>query len=128
MEKTISPEIDHIEEAGLKTKFNVANNNATGNTLLITADGQLQKVPIPSADPNDPLNFSFWEKTGVVVSCCWFSIMSLALAGGMGAILVTFIEMYAPAHSVSEVLWLTTFPSLFIGIGVYIVLLILIRH
>lgn len=89
-----------------------------GDALLVTHDGLVQKLPIPSTDPNDPLNYSKWEKLGIAVSCCWFSIMSLALAGGLGAILVTFIRLYTPTgRSVNEVVWLTTFPSLFIEIG-----------
>lgn len=118
MEKQPIPELHHVEDAESQWKLTDAiNQRATGDALLITADGKLQKLPIPSADPNDPLNFSLWEKTGIIVSCCWFSIMSLALAGGLGAILVTFIQMYTPQYSIQNVLWLTTFPSLFIGIG-----------
>lgn len=89
-----------------------------GDALLVTHDGLVQKLPIPSTDPSDPLNYSKWEKLGITVSCCWFSIMSLALAGGLGAILVTFFKLYGPeGRSTNEVVWLSTFPSLFIGIG-----------
>lgn len=40
--------------------------------LLVNASGDILRLPIPSADPNDPLNFTFLEKMGVIVSCCWF--------------------------------------------------------
>jgi hypothetical protein len=112
LNKAADTAIQHVEKLD---KLPVPK--VTGDALLINPDGSVQKLPIPSSDPNDPLNFSTWEKTGIVVSCCWFSIMSLALSGGLGAILVTFIDMYAPEHSSTQVLWLTTFPSLFIGIG-----------
>ncbi|KAJ5698060.1 hypothetical protein N7462_000065, partial [Penicillium macrosclerotiorum] len=91
--------------------------------VLVNASGHIQRLPVPSADPNDPLNFSVWEKTGVIVSCCWFSIMSLSVVGGLGSILSIFFELYIPqGHSTTEVVWLGTFPSLFVGIGNYLIL------
>lgn len=44
--------------------------------------------------------------------------MSLSVVGGLGAILSIFFELYIPAgHDPSEVVWLATFPTLFVGIG-----------
>ena len=40
--------------------------------FLIDTSGNILRLPVPSADPNDPLNFTKWEKMGVIVSCCWF--------------------------------------------------------
>ncbi|KAK5790809.1 hypothetical protein VI817_008096 [Penicillium citrinum] len=91
--------------------------------LLVNASGDILRLPIPSADPNDPLNFTFLEKMGVIVSCCWFSIMSLSVVGGLGSILNVFFEMYIPqGHTTTEVVWLGTFPSLFVGVGNYLIL------
>lgn len=86
--------------------------------VLVDAAGDIQRLPVPSADPNDPLNFTFLEKTGVIVSCCWFSIMSLSVVGGLGAILGVFFGLYMPqGKSSTEIVWLGTFPSLFVGVG-----------
>ncbi|KAL4968213.1 major facilitator superfamily domain-containing protein [Aspergillus stella-maris] len=91
--------------------------------VLVDSDGHVQRLPIPSKDPNDPLNFTKWEKTGIIVSCCWFSAMSLSLVGGLGAFLETLMEMYMKeGHTANEVVWLTTFPSLFVGVGNFLVL------
>ena len=46
--------------------------HAVGNALLVGVDGHVRKIPVPSSDPNDPLNFLPWQKYGVVVCCCWF--------------------------------------------------------
>ncbi|KAL4804544.1 MFS general substrate transporter [Aspergillus unguis] len=90
---------------------------------MIDSSGQIRQLPIPSKDPNDPLNFSSWEKLGIIVSCCWFSVMSLSVTGGLGSILGVFINLYAlDGVSETEVSWLTTFPSLFIGIGNFLIL------
>lgn len=44
--------------------------------------------------------------------------MSLSVVGGLGAILGIFFKLYVPeGHDSSEVVWLATFPSLFVGIG-----------
>ncbi|KAI9039330.1 MFS general substrate transporter [Aspergillus affinis] len=95
----------------------------TTDQTLVDSEGRVQQLPIPSTDPNDPLNFTFWEKLGVIVSCCWFSSMSLSVVGGLGAILDVFIQMYtAEGRSVNEVVWLSTFPSLFVGIGNFLIL------
>ncbi|KAJ5109592.1 hypothetical protein N7532_002237, partial [Penicillium argentinense] len=91
--------------------------------VLVDAEGGIQRLPVPSADPNDPLNYTRWEKMGVIFSCCWFSIMSLSVVGGLGAILNVFFAMYIPqGHTSTEVVWLGTFPSLFVGVGNYVIL------
>lgn len=46
--------------------------------------------------------------------------MSLSVVGGLGAILDTFIKLYSQEGiSPDKVVWLATFPSLFVGIGMY---------
>lgn len=44
--------------------------------------------------------------------------MSLSLVGGLGAILDVFFQMYMrEGRSTNEIVWLSTFPSLFVGVG-----------
>lgn len=40
--------------------------------VLVDDRGEVQRLPVPSCDPNDPLNFNKSEKLGVTFSCCWF--------------------------------------------------------
>jgi hypothetical protein len=40
--------------------------------VILVADSTVQRVPVASADPNDPLNFAKWRKVGLVVTTCWF--------------------------------------------------------
>ncbi|KAB8205705.1 major facilitator superfamily domain-containing protein [Aspergillus parasiticus] len=106
-------ELAECVEAGTKS----------GGHLLVDADGQVQRLPVPSKDPNDPLNYSTWEKTAIIVSCCWFSTMSLSCIGGLGAILNVFFQLYLPqGYTTNQVVWLSTFPSLFVGIGNFLIL------
>lgn len=94
------------------------HGHVEGNALLVNKDGEIRKIPVPSSDPNDPLNFRPWEKYGVVFCCCWFSIMGLSVASGLGAILSVFFEMYTPqGYDADQVVLLITLPTLCIGLG-----------
>ena len=90
----------------------------TADVNLLDEDGNIRRIPVPSADPNDPLNMSKWRKLGVIVTCCWYSIFSLVLVGGAGPILPFFIAEYAPmGYDVEEIVKLTTYPSLVMALG-----------
>lgn len=94
------------------------HQHAEGNALLLREDGQIRKLPVPSSDPNDPLNFPPWMKYSVIFCCCWFSIMSLSLASGLGAILSVFIEQYvSQGYNTNQITFLITLPTLCIGLG-----------
>ena len=64
-------QIDFVEDVEPHYKKN--------GDILVDAAGSVQRLPVPSDDPNDPLNFTAWEKSGVIVSCCWFCKISLSL-------------------------------------------------
>src|SRR3954469_2964881 len=111
----LKTQVSNVEEVEGK---GVAHNHIDGNALLLNADGGIRCLPIPSSDPNDPLNFPLWMKAGIVVSSCWFAIMSLAVIGGLGAILETFMELYGrEGYNPNTILLLSTLPSLMVGIG-----------
>ena len=63
--------VDEVEKAA---RF--ADGHAVGSALLVGRDGHVRRIPVPSADPNDPLNFLPWQKYGVIVCCCWFCKLS----------------------------------------------------
>jgi hypothetical protein len=46
--------------------------HVAGDALLIDGQGAIRCLPIPSNDPNDPLNFKTWEKIATIFCCCWF--------------------------------------------------------
>ncbi|KAI7084341.1 MFS general substrate transporter [Hortaea werneckii] len=95
----------------------------TGDVTLLDAAGHVRRVPTPSSDPNDPLNMHKWRKLGVIVTCCWFSIFSLVLVGGAGPILPVWMKLYAPRGIGSqEVVNLTTYPSLVMAFGSFLIL------
>lgn len=62
--------VDEVEKATDLSKS--TGDHAVGNALLVGGDGHIRRIPVPSSDPNDPLNFLPWQKYGVIVCCCWF--------------------------------------------------------
>lgn len=55
--------------------------------------------------------------------------MSLSVVGGLGAILGIFIELYGlQGVTPTQVVWLGTFPSLFVGVGELFILLLNTGH
>ena len=99
------------------------HGHVEGNALIINKEGEIRRVPVPSDDHNDPLNFRTWEKYAVIFCCCWFSILGLSLASGLGTILNVMFEMYAPqGYSSDQIVFLITMPTLCIGLGNYIIL------
>lgn len=115
------PEIHQVEN--FKDIVKDDHGHVEGNALLVSKDGEVRRIPVPSNDPNDPLNFKPWQKYALVFCCCWFSIMGLSMASGLGAILSVFMEMYmAEGYTASQVVLLITLPTLCIGLGNYIIL------
>jgi hypothetical protein len=109
--------IQHVDDHPHRDRDD-KHGHIEGNAILVNKDGEIRKIPVPSADPNDPLNFRPWEKYGVVFCCCWFSIMGLSLAAGLGTILNTFFEMYgSQGYSAERIVLLITLPTLCIGLG-----------
>jgi hypothetical protein len=111
-EKQAAQRIESIEHA----KLNVPQR--AGDLNLLDSEGNTRRIPIPTSDPNDPLNFSKWRKLGILVSCCWFSIFSLVLVGGIGPIIPVFLGLYLPTgKSVEQVISLSTYPSVTMAAG-----------
>ncbi|CAK7219763.1 hypothetical protein SBRCBS47491_003960 [Sporothrix bragantina] len=119
--RTDKVDIEQAEKSGMSTP--PGHEHVEGNALLVDKQGQIRLLPIPSDDPNDPLNFTRWEKFGIIVCCCFYSLLSLSVSGGLGAIIGTFFAMYEPqGYSVEQITYLITVPSLAIGLGNFIIL------
>ncbi|KAG5748826.1 hypothetical protein H9Q70_008505 [Fusarium xylarioides] len=112
---------EHTEEPDKSS--NAPSGHAEGNALLVDAHGNIRRLPVPSSNPNDPLNWKPWQKWAVIGTCCWFSIIGLALIGGLGPILGIFFQLYGPqGYGPSEIAFLLTLPSLCVGLGNFVIL------
>jgi hypothetical protein len=111
-EKNLSQQIEQVQDAEAKV------SQRAGDLNLLDEHGNTRRIPIPTSDPNDPLNFSKWRKLGILVSCCWFSIFSLFLVGGLGPIIPVFMDMYLPQGKTAEqIVSLSTYPSVAMAAG-----------
>ncbi|KAK6425309.1 hypothetical protein LTR81_002337 [Elasticomyces elasticus] len=90
--------------------------------VLLVADSVLQKIPIPSNDPNDPLNFSRIRKMTVLLTTCWFSIFSLLSVSGLGSILGTIFQLYGKEHTPTEIVGLSNYASMVMSVGCVLLL------
>jgi hypothetical protein len=59
----------NIEFAG---DGNHNGGGTAGEILLVSGHNEIRKVPVPTNDPNDPLNMTKLRKLGVTITCCWF--------------------------------------------------------
>ena len=67
MDNKETPALDHVE--ALKPTTVSAQNH--GDVLLVTSD-DVRRIPVPTDNPNDPLNSKPFKKFMIVANCCWF--------------------------------------------------------
>jgi hypothetical protein len=111
-EKNLAQRIEQVEDVERKS------HQPAGDLHLLDEHGNTRRIPIPTGDPNDPLNFGKVQKLGILVSCCWFSIFSLFLVGGLGPIIPVFMDLYIPQGKTGEqIVSLSTYPSVAMAAG-----------
>lgn len=73
-----------IETASTGPEKIFAREQTKGDIVLVGHDHGVRKIPIPTDDPNDPLNWPKWRKMGIVGTCCWFGELETYLYLGLG--------------------------------------------
>ncbi|KAI0020005.1 major facilitator superfamily domain-containing protein [Xylariomycetidae sp. FL0641] len=112
------PEIGQVEYGEVRIA-----QRAAGSSQLVGPRDSIRLVPTPSSNPNDPLNFQGWQRWCVLASVNWFSMMSLALIGGVGVLMQTFYAMYLPlGFDKQTVGYLQNLPVVLIGVGNFLFL------
>lgn len=69
-------------------------NEVVGTTQLYV-DGQMRCVPMPTADPKDPLNLPEWRKWSAIVTLSLFGALALSAEAIVGALVPIFVLEYA---------------------------------
>lgn len=62
---------EKLEDGNSISKAEVMDRTQ-GDVQLISTNNHVRRIPVPTNDPNDPLNFNKWRKLGIVITCCWF--------------------------------------------------------
>ncbi|KAI1246119.1 hypothetical protein MGN70_013016 [Eutypa lata] len=65
-----------------------------GSTQLYEANGQMRYVPMPTADPKDPLNLPQWRKWLAVIALCFYGALAVSSEAIIGALLPVFALEY----------------------------------
>lgn len=108
--------------------------------VVLVSESAVQRIPVASADPNDPLNFTKWRKFGILTTTCWFcmsaravnnsfpdtdsglAIFSLLSLSGLGSFFNTLFHLYGADHKPEEIVGLSTYPTMLMAVGCLILL------
>lgn len=55
-------------------KREATSDDSSHDILLYGEDGRPRLFPVPSAHPDDPLNFSFWKQQLVLLTVCLYAV------------------------------------------------------
>ncbi|KAK8000954.1 MFS transporter [Apiospora marii] len=115
----LKPGADHVEDLGIGKDSDVLRGEVEEvmGTVKLT-HGKIIYIPTPTADPQDPLNMSLWQKYMVLIVISIFSCLGLSLISGFGGLLGFYIPDYTAAgKGYADITHLMTYPTLFMGIG-----------
>lgn len=71
--------------------------------LLYEEDGHARKLPVPSSDPNDPLNFGVWRQRLIITAVCVYGITGFGVIQSTPLFFGKLIAEYKiKTHGVSQ--------------------------
>ncbi|KAK6836509.1 hypothetical protein PG987_007004 [Apiospora arundinis] len=109
---------DHIEDLDVVKDSDILQGEVAVMGTVKLTQGKVIYIPTPTADPQDPLNMSLWQKYMVLIVISIFSCLGLSLISGFGGLLGFYIPTYAAAgKGYADITHLMTYPTLFMGIG-----------
>ncbi|KAG4420730.1 hypothetical protein IFR04_006116 [Cadophora malorum] len=96
--KEFEPEPGTHQENVLKEQSSFEQDNHVDRvpTVPLYEDGKVNLIPMPTDDPNDPLNLPKWRTWAAIGSICLFGAMAAAAELILGAMLPVFVIQYSP--------------------------------
>ncbi|KAL2064633.1 hypothetical protein VTL71DRAFT_3770 [Oculimacula yallundae] len=91
----------------------------SGSVFIISAEGKVLKLPIPTKSSQDPLNWSKWKRARAFLAIYLFAVTGGALLEGISYLLKS-VKQEFPDHGPFQVEHLVAGPRLFVGIGTFI--------
>ncbi|KAF5852293.1 hypothetical protein GGP41_007719 [Bipolaris sorokiniana] len=67
-----------MEKMDIKRHEMISEGSPYG-VLVHGEDGRTRQLPIPSAHPDDPLNFSLWKQRPVFLTVCLYTISGFSV-------------------------------------------------
>lgn len=86
---------DSMDEVLVSKDGATTSTNAVVGSTTLFKNGQMQCVPMPSADPKDPLNLPEWRKWACIVTLALFGALALSAEAIVGALVPIFVLEYA---------------------------------
>ncbi|KAK5313030.1 hypothetical protein LTR93_011097 [Exophiala xenobiotica] len=81
---------------------------------LIQRHGTVDLIPLPSADPKDPLNWPTWKKNTQILMVAFHAMMTTFTAAAVLPAFIPFAKLYE--ISVTKATYLTSVQILFLGV------------
>ncbi|KAM0226975.1 hypothetical protein ACHAPO_011923 [Fusarium lateritium] len=108
------------DKAETKTVM-IEDAEAGRGVLLYGEDGQARKLPIPSTDPNDPLNFAPWRQRLVIAGVCIYGVAGFGVIQSTPLFFGKLIQEYKGLthgeFDAERIIDLASYPSLCMGLG-----------
>ncbi|TVY75768.1 putative MFS-type transporter [Lachnellula suecica] len=126
MRQTPSPDLPTVPEDEYKTPLG-SNTTLVSNdteayteqvgTIVINSRevGRRALRPQPSLDPNDPLNWSSWQKYSTYLTVCFFTFLATANASKFTVAVIPLSKEFKKSNF--EIGYLVCFNILFLGVG-----------
>lgn len=86
---------DSMDEVLVSKDGAATTTNEVVGTTQLFKDGQMRCVPMPSADPKDPLNLPEWRKWACIITLSLFGALALSAEAIVGALVPIFVLEYA---------------------------------
>lgn len=86
---------DSMDEVLVSKDGATTSTNAVVGSTTLFKDGKMQCVPMPSADPKDPLNLPEWRKWACIITLSLFGALALSAEAIVGALVPIFVLEYA---------------------------------
>jgi len=77
------------------TRSKYESRDFSGSVFLISSDGRMLKLPIPTSSSRDPLNWSKMKRARAFFAIFFFSIMGLVLVQGPSLMFVPLSEEFS---------------------------------
>ncbi|KAH7064330.1 major facilitator superfamily domain-containing protein [Paraphoma chrysanthemicola] len=102
-------------------RHEVASDDSPHGIVLYGEDGNPRLFPVPSAHPDDPLNFSVWKQRLVLFTVCLFAISGFGVVQTtplfFGKLIPEYKRQTRGSFDASRIVDLASYPSLCMGIG-----------
>jgi hypothetical protein len=93
---------EHSTSTSTSTRSKYESRDFSGSVFLISSDGRLLKLPIPTRSSRDPLNWSTMKRARAFIAIFFFSIMGLVLVQGPSLMFAPLSEEFSDEVTITD--------------------------